>query len=199
MSEQKQITAQMVNDLRKQTGAGLIDCKKALIESNGDIEEAITILKKKGIASAAKKAGRSASEGTIQSYIHMGGRVGVMVELNCETDFVAKNEEFKQIAKDICMHIAAASPLYVRREEVPAELVEKEKEIAVAQAEGKPPAAVEGIVKGKLDKWYKTICLMEQEYIKDTSQTIQDIITQAIAKMGENMMVSRFERYQIGG
>lgn len=200
MSQQQQtITAQMVNDLRKQTGVSLLECKKALIESNGNLEEALTILKKKGMASAAKKADREASEGTIQSYIHMGGRVGVMLELNCETDFVAKNDEFKQLAKDICMHIAASSPLYVKREDVPQQLVEKEKEVAAAQTEGKPAAAAEGIIKGKLDKWYKTICLMEQDYVKDQSQTVQDILTHAISKMGENMMISRFERYQIGG
>lgn len=196
---QQEVTAQMVNDLRKRTGVGLIDCKKALIESNGDPEEALTILKKKGMASAAKKADREASEGTIQCYIHMGGRIGVMVELNCETDFVAKNDEFKQLAKDLCKHIAASSPLYIKREDVPADLVAKEKEIAAAQTEGKPPAAAEGIIKGKLDKWYKTICLMEQEYVIDPSQTIQDVLTQAISKMGENMIISRFARYQIGG
>ncbi|PWU05506.1 MAG: translation elongation factor Ts [Verrucomicrobia bacterium] len=195
----QQISAQQVNQLRQQTGAGLMDCKKALTEANGNIEEAITILKKKGIASAAKKADRAASEGTIQSYIHMGGRVGVLLELNCETDFVAKNEEFKQLAKDLCMHIAAASPQYVKREDVPSELVAKEQEIAKAQTEGKPPAAAEGIIKGKLDKWYKQICLLEQEYVKDSSQTVQEVLNQAIGKMGENMLISRFERYQIGG
>lgn len=195
----QQISAQQVNDLRRQTGAGLMECKKALIEANGNMEEAITILKKKGIASAAKKADRAASEGTIQSYIHMGGRVGVLLELNCETDFVAKNEEFKQLAKDLCMHIAAASPQYVKREDVPANQVEKEQEIAKAQTEGKPAAAAEGIIKGKLDKWYKQICLLEQEYVKDSSQSVQEVLNQGIAKMGENMRVSRFERYQIGG
>jgi len=195
----QQISAQQVNDLRRQTGAGLMDCKKALVEANGNVDEAITILKKKGMSGAAKKADRTAREGTIQSYIHMGGRVGVLVELNCETDFVAKNEEFKQLAKDLCMHIAAASPLYVKREDVPAEMVEKETAIAKAQTEGKPPAAAEGIIKGKLDKWYKQICLLEQEYVKDSSQTVQEVLTQAIAKMGENMVVGRFERYQIGG
>lgn len=194
-----QISAQQVNDLRRQTGAGLMDCKKALTEANGNMEEAITILKKKGMASAAKKADRAAAEGTIQSYIHGGGRVGVLLELNCETDFVAKNEEFKQLAKDLCMHVAAAGPQYVKREDVPAELIEKETEIAKSQTEGKPPAAAEGIIKGKLDKWYKQICLLEQEYVKDSSQTVQEVLNQAIAKMGENMLVSRFERYQIGG
>lgn len=194
----QQISAQMVNDLRKQTGAGLMECKNALVEANGKIEEAITILKKKGMASAVKKADRAASEGTIQSYIHMGGRVGVILELNCETDFVAKNEAFKQLAKDLCMHIAAASPSYVKREDVPAQLVEKEKEIAMVQTEGKPAAAAEGIIKGKLDKWYKQICLTEQEYVKNPGQIIQEVLNEAISKMGENIIVSRFERYQIG-
>ena len=194
-----QISAQLVNDLRKQTGVGLMDCKKALAEANGDMDEAIAYLRKKGMASAAKKADRAASEGTVQSYIHGGGRVGVMVELNCETDFVAKNADFQQLAKDICMHIAAASPLYVKREDVPEELVNKEKDVAVAQSEGKPAAAVESIVKGKLDKWYGQICLLEQPFVKNSDQTIQEILAQAIAKMGENMMVSRFARFQIGG
>lgn len=195
----EKISAQLVNDLRKQTGVGLMDCKKALAEAAGNIDEAFTILKKKGMASAAKRADRAAQEGTVQCYIHGGGRVGVMVELNCETDFVAKNDEFKQLAKDICMHIAATSPLYVKREDVPEELVNKEKEVAMAQAEGKPAAAVESIIKGKLDKWFGQICLLEQEYVKDTELKIQDVLVQAISKMGENMMVSRFSRFQIGG
>jgi len=197
-TKSESITAGMVNELRKKTGAGLMDCKTALIEANGSLDEAETILKKKGIASAAKKATREAAEGTIQAYIHGGGRVGVMLELNCETDFVAKNDDFKQLAKDICMHIAAASPLYVSREDVPEELVEKEKDVASAQAEGKPAQAIEKIVEGKLNKWYGQICLVEQEYIKDTSKKIQDVLTDAVAKMGENIVVSRFERYQIG-
>lgn len=194
----QQISAQQVNELRQQTGAGLMDCKKALMESNGNMEEAITFLKKKGIASAAKKADRAASEGTIQSYIHLGGRVGVLLELNCETDFVAKNDNFKQLAKDLCMHIAAAAPTYLRREDVPKELVQKEEEVARAQTEGKPPAAAEGIIKGKLDKWYKQICLLEQDYVKNADLTIQEVLTEAISKMGENMVIRRFERYQIG-
>lgn len=194
----QQISAQQVNELRQQTGAGLMDCKKALMESNGNMEEAITFLKKKGIASAAKKADRAASEGTIQSYIHLGGRVGVLLELNCETDFVAKNDNFKQLAKDLCMHIAAAAPTYLRREDVPKELVQKEEEVARAQTEGKPPAAAEGIIKGKLDKWYKQLCLLEQDYVKNADLTIQEVLTEAISKMGENMVIRRFERYQIG-
>lgn len=193
-----QISAQQVNDLRKKTGAGLMDCKRALVESLGNMEEAITILKKRGIASAAKKSDREAGEGTIQSYIHAGGRVGVLVELNCETDFVAKNEGFQALARDLCMHIAAASPMYIKREDVPAELVEKESSIARDQAAGKPQAAIDGIVNGKISKWFAQVCLMDQEYVKDSSKTINDLITESIAKMGENIMVSRFERYQIG-
>lgn len=192
------ISAQMVNDLRKQTGAGLMDCKKALVESNGDTEEAITLLKKKGIASAAKKADREAAEGTVGYYIHSGGRIGVLVEVNCETDFVAKNEDFQALVRNISMHVAAASPLYVSREDVPAELLEKEMDIARAQTEGKPAQAAESIIKGKIDKWYATICLLEQEYVKEAGKTIQDIITEAISKMGENIVVRRFARFQIG-
>lgn len=193
-----EINASMVNALRKRTGAGLIDCKKALIETNGNEEEAITLLKKKGIASAAKKASREASEGTIQAYIHAGGRVGVLLELNCETDFVARNEDFQQLARDLCMHIAAAAPLYVSREQVPEDLISKEKEIAAAQAEGKPPAAIENIVNGKLNKWFSQICLLEQEYIKNPDQKIQGLLTEKVSQLGENILVQRFERFQIG-
>ena len=192
-----QITAQMVNELRSRTGVGLMDCKRALVEANGDFEGAITLLKKKGMATAAKKAGRSASEGTIQSYIHMGGKVGVLVELNCETDFVAKNEEFQNIAKGICMHIAAASPLYVNREEVPSELVDKEKDVARSQCEGKPENAIEKIVEGKLDKWFSEICLLEQKYVRNQDQTIQELLNENIAKLGENIVVRRFSRFQL--
>ena len=193
-----EISAQLVNELRQITNAGLMDCKKALVETNGSIEEAITLLRKKGIASAASKASRDASEGTIECYIHSNGRIGVLLEINCETDFVAKNEEFKKLAKDICMHIAASSPLYVSREQVPFELVEKEKEVAAAQVVGKPAAAVEGIVKGKLDKWYSQICLLEQEFVKNPEFKIQDLLAQTIQKIGENIVVRRFVRYQLG-
>lgn len=198
MSTETKISAQQVNELRKSTGAGLMDCKVALVEAAGDMDQAIAILRTKGIAKAAKKSDREAGEGTIQCYIHGGGRVGVMLELNCETDFVAKNDGFKELARDLCMHIAAASPLYVRREDVPEELIQKEKAIAEQQVEGKPAAAVESIVKGKLDKWFAQICLMEQEYVKDSSKKIQDVVTESISKMGENILVGRFERYQIG-
>ena len=193
-----EITAKMVADLRNSTGAGFVDCKKALVEANGNVDEAITILKKKGVASAAKKADREASEGIVECYIHGAGRIGVMLELNCETDFVAKNSDFKQLARDICMHIAAANPMYVSREDVPAEIVAKEREIAAAQAEGKPQNAIEKIVAGKLDKWFQQICLMEQVYVKDQDKTIKDLLTSSIAVIGENMRIGRFARFQIG-
>ncbi|OIO60665.1 MAG: translation elongation factor Ts [Verrucomicrobia bacterium CG_4_10_14_3_um_filter_43_23] len=196
MSEQ--ITAQMVNQLRSRTGAGIMDCKRALLNTNGKFEEAIDLLKKEGVAMAAKKAGREAREGVIESYIHLGGKVGVLLELNCETDFVAKNDEFKQLAKDICMHIAAASPLYTTREDVPDEMVDKERSIAEAQAEGKPKAAIDRIVMGKLDKWYSQFCLLEQSFVKNQDQSINDLLTEKIAKMGENIIVNRFHRYQLG-
>lgn len=192
------ITAEMVNNLRKRTSAGFADCKKALVETNGDIEEAITLLKKKGVATAAKKAGRDVSEGIVQSYIHLGGKVGVLIEVNCETDFVAKNDDFKQFVRDLCMHTTAASPLYVSRENVPEKLVSKERDIAMAQAEGKPKAAMENIVKGKLNKWYSQICLLEQSYVKNQDQKVQDVVTEMVSKLGENIVVQRFVRYQLG-
>ena len=193
-----EITAQMVAALRAKTGAGLIDCKKALAECNGNEEEAIVILKKKGIASAAKKAGRSAQEGAIASYIHNGGKLGVLVEINCETDFVARNEEFQQMVSDVCMHIAAANPTYLKREDVPQEAIDKEIEIAKAQCVGKPEAAIAKIVEGKLNKWFGEICLLEQPFVKDSSMTVQVLITSKIAKMGENIVIKRFVRFQLG-
>lgn len=193
-----EITAQMVAALRAKTGAGLIDCKKALAECNGNEEEAIVILKKKGIASAAKKAGRSAQEGAIASYIHNGGKLGVLVEINCETDFVARNEEFQQMVSDVCMHIAAANPTYLKREDVPQEAIDKETEIAKAQCVGKPEAAIAKIVEGKLNKWFGEICLLEQPFVKDSSMTVQVLITSKIAKMGENIVIKRFVRFQLG-
>jgi elongation factor Ts len=193
-----QISAKVVAELRERTGVGLMDCKKALVESAGDFDGAIAILRKKGVATAAKKAGRDASEGVINSYIHLGGKVGVLVELKCETDFVAKNDAFKVLAKDIAMHIAAATPLYINREDVPDDLVEKEREIAVAQAEGKPPQAVQKIVEGKLDKYFGTICLLEQSFVKNPDQTIRDLLTENVAKMGENLVIGRFSRFQLG-
>ncbi len=192
------ITAQMVNELRTATGAGLLDCKKALTEANGNMEEAITILRKKGAASAAKKADRVTKEGLIESYIHVGGKVGVLIEVNCETDFVARNEEFRTFVKDICLQIAAASPLYVTREQVPEADLAKEREIASAQVVGKPPAAVQKIVDGKLEKYYSTVCLVDQPFVKQPDKTVKDMLTEQIAKTGENIQVRRFVRYQLG-
>lgn len=195
------ITAQIVNELRTRTGAGLMDCKKALVETDGDMDAAAEILRKKGAATRDKKAGRSASQGTVASYIHMGGRIGVLVEVNCESDFVAKNELFQNFARDIAMHIAAAAPRFITREEVPAEEVAKETEIVKAQCEGKPAAAIEKIVAGKLEKFYGEICLLDQPYVKDTTgkKTVNDLITEQITKTGENIKISRFSRFQIGG
>lgn len=195
------ITAQIVNELRTRTGAGLMDCKKALVETDGDMDAAAEILRKKGAATRDKKAGRSASQGTVASYIHMGGRIGVLVEVNCESDFVAKNELFQNFARDVAMHIAAAAPRFITRDEVPAEEIAKETEIVKAQCEGKPAAAVEKIVAGKLEKFYSEICLLNQPYVKDTTgkTTVNDLITEQITKTGENIKISRFARYQIGG
>ncbi|MDR2738151.1 MAG: translation elongation factor Ts [Puniceicoccales bacterium] len=193
-----EISAKMVNDLRQRTGGGLMECKKALLESNGDEENAIAILKKKGIAGAAKKAGRDASEGIIQSYIHGGGKIGVLLELNCETDFVAKNEAFHQLARDICMHIAAMSPIYVSSDEILPELEEKERAIAIEQCAGKPPSAVEKIVAGKMAKWYSEVCLLDQPFVKEQDHTVGNHIAQAVARIGENIKVGRFVRYKIG-
>ncbi len=193
-----QITAAMVADLRAKTGAGMMDCKKALTESDGDFDAAIDSLRKKGVASAAKKAGRDASEGLIDSYIHLGGKVGVMVEVNCETDFVAKTDDFKTFVRDIGLHIAAAAPVVVSREEVDAAVVEKEREIATAQAEGKPPQAIQKIVEGKLEKFYSQVVLMEQPFVKNPDQTVKELVTEKIAKLGENIIVRRFTRYQLG-
>lgn len=192
------ISATMVNDLRAQTGAGLMDCKKALVETNGNVEEAITILRKKGAASAAKKADRATKEGAIESYIHLGGKVGVLIEVNCETDFVARNEDFKQFVKDLCLHIAAANPVCVSREEVAADLVEKEREIAASQVAGKPPAAIQKIVEGKLDKFFSTVALLEQPFVKEPEKTVKEILTAKIQSTGENIQIRRFVRYQLG-
>ena len=192
------ISAQMVNDLRIATGAGLLDCKKALTEADGNIEAATTILRKKGAASAAKKADRVTKEGLIESYIHVGGKVGVLLEVNCETDFVARNDEFKAFVKDVCLQIAAASPLYVSRESVPEADVAKEREIASAQVLGKPPAAVQKIVEGKLEKFYSTICLLDQPFVKQPEKTMKEMLTERIAKTGENIQLRRFTRYQLG-
>jgi elongation factor Ts len=193
------ISAAMVKELRATTGAGMMDCKKALTETEGNMDNAIKLLREKGIAKAAKKAGRIASEGLITSYIH-GGRIGVIVEINAETDFVSKNEEFVQFTKDIAMQIAAANPQYVTREEVPAQQVESEKEILRAQAlnEGKPEKIVDKMVEGRIAKFYKEICLMDQPFVKDSDITIEELLTQKISKIGENIKIRRFVRFELG-
>lgn len=193
-----QINAKQVGELRAKTGAGLMDCKKALVEAEGDFEKATTILRKMGVADAAKRSGRNAAEGLVESYIHLGGKVGVLIEINCESDFVAKNEGFKVFARDLCMHIAAANPSYVKREDVPEAFIEKEREIATEQAQGKPAQAIQKIVEGKLNKYFAENCLMEQSYVKNTDQTIQDLLTEKIALLGENMLIKRFARFQVG-
>jgi len=195
-----QIPAQLVKELRERTGAGFSDCRAALVEAGGDIEKAISILRKKGQAAAAKKAQREASEGLVGSYIHAGGKIGVLVEMNCESDFVARTDAFQQLSHDIAMHIAALDPRYVRREEVTPEMLEKERDIYKAQAlaTGKPEAVVEKIVNGKMEKFYEENCLYEQHYIKDESVTIQEMISQAIAKLGENISIRRFVRFKVG-
>ncbi len=194
----KVISAQMVSALRERTGAGLMDCKRALTEAGGDTDQAETLLRKRGVVQAAKKAGRATSDGLVESYIHLGGKVGVLIEVNCETDFVAKTDDFKGFCRDLCLQIAAAGPIVVKRDEVSAELVEKEKEIAEAQASGKPPVAVQKIVEGKMDKYYSTVCLLDQPFVKNPDQTIQELLTAMVHKLGENIIVNRFVRYKIG-
>lgn len=195
-----EITASMVKDLRERTGAGMMDCKKALVECEGNVEKAIDYLREKGIAKAAKKAGRIAAEGLVDAYIHMGGRIGVLLEINCETDFVAKTDNFKSLCHDVAMHIAAANPQYVRREEVPTDALDKEKEVLRAQAlnEGKPEKIVDRMVEGRVEKYYKEICLMEQPYVKDPDKTIGDLIAEATATIGEKITIRRFTRYERG-
>jgi translation elongation factor Ts len=195
-----EINAKMVSDLRASTGAGMMECKKALVEANGDQDMAVEILRKKGVATAAKKAGRTASQGLVEAYIHSNKKVGVLIEVACESDFVAKNEDFQLFVKDLCMHIAAASPLVISREDVDPELVAKEKEIALAQlAEDKKPDAVkEKIVEGKIDKFLAGVALLEQPFVKDDSKTVGEILTNKIATIGEKLEVRRFVRYQIG-
>ena len=193
-----EINAAMVKTLRDQTGAGMMECKAALKESNGDIEAATTILRKRGLAQATKKVGRSTNEGMIGHYIHMGGKIGVLVEVNCETDFVARTEDFQALTREIAMHIAAASPQYVRREDVPGDLLEKEKAIYRDQVKDKPAQVVEKIVEGKLNSFYEQICLLDQASVRDPKVTIGQIVTAAIAKMGENISVARFVRFKLG-
>ena len=195
-----EITAALVKELRERTGAGMMDCKKALSATDGDLEKAIDFLREKGLAAAAKKAGRVAAEGLVEAYIHGGGRIGVLVEVNCETDFVAKTDAFKELVKDIAMHIAATNPSYLKREEVPTAELEHEQAVLSEQArnEGKPEKIIEKMVAGRIEKYYKEVCLMEQPFVKDPDKTISDLITESIAKIGENISIRRFTRYQLG-
>lgn len=193
-----QIDPKTVKELRDRTNAGMMDCKRALTEANGDLAKAEVILRTKGIASASKKASRVTKEGIVASYIHLQGKVGVLVEVNCETDFVAKNENFRAFVKDITLHIAAAHPLYVSRDDVPGNLIEAEREIYKAQVKGKPDAVMSKIVEGKLEKFYSTVCLLEQGFIKNPDQTIKELISSKIAELGENIVIRRFTRYLVG-
>ena len=204
------ITAALVKELRDMTGAGMMDAKKALVETDGNIDKAVDLLREKGLAAAAKKAGRIAAEGVVQSYIHAGGRIGVLVEVNCETDFVAKTDDFQNLARDIAMQIAAVNPTYLNREEVPAEVIEHEKQVLLEQAKAeaeedvkagrkpKPEAVLEKMVAGRIEKFYKENCLLEQVFIKDGDKTVTDVINESIAKIGENINVRRFVRYALG-
>ena len=195
-----EITAQLVKDLRDRTGASFIDCKNALNDNDGDMEKAVELLKIKGVAKATKKASRETPEGSITSYIHAGGKIGVLLEINCETDFVARNEEFQQLSREIAMQIAAANPQYVKSEDIPEDVLEKEKEVLKAQVieEGKKPEIADKIVEGKIKKFFEENCLLEQAYIREPKTKIGDLIQNAIAKIGENIVVRRFERYQLG-
>jgi elongation factor Ts len=194
------ISAAQVKELREKSGAGIMDCKEALKETGGQIEAAIEVLRKKGLSKAAKRMGRATGEGLVGSYIHAGGKIGVLVEVNCETDFVAKTDAFQDLVKDLAMHVAASNPLYVSRDSVPSELIEKEREIFLAQAreDGKPEKVLDRIVEGRLEKHYQEICLLEQPFIKDTDISVQERVADAIAQLGENIVVGRFTRFQIG-
>lgn len=194
------ITSAMIKEVRATSGAGMLNCKKALEETNGDIEKAVELLREKGMSAASKKSSRIAAEGIVDSYIHLGGKIGVLVEVNCETDFVAKTDDFKSFVKDIAMHIAAINPQYVSKEDVPKEIIEKEKSILKAQAlnEGKPENIVDKMVEGRINKFYKEICLLEQSFVKDADKTVEDIVKEQIVKIGENVQVRRFTRYQMG-
>jgi len=194
------ISAAMVKELREKTGAPMMDCRNALAEAKGNLEEAVVVLRKKGMASAAKKASRTASEGAVGTYIHAGGKIGVLIEINCESDFVARTEDFQELLKDVAMHIAATDPRYIRKEDVTAEDMEREKEIFRAQAAqtGKPAPVIEKIVEGKMSKFYEEVCLLEQPFIKEQSVTIGQLIAQKVGKLGENLMVRRFARFKVG-
>lgn len=195
-----EITSQMVKELRDKTNAGMMDCKKALTETKGDMEKAIDLLRQKGLAVAQKRAGRATSEGVIETYIHAGGKLGVMIEVSCETDFVAKNSDFVEFARNVAMHVAAANPVAIRREEVPAELAERERNIFIQQAidSGKPANIAEKMVGGKMDRFFAESCLMEQKFVKNPDLSIQDLLNELIAKLGENISVKRFARFQVG-
>lgn len=195
-----EISAGLVKDLRERTGAGIMDCKKALAETKLNFEAAVTYLREKGLASAAKRADKTTSEGTVGSYVHAGGKVGVIVEVNCETDFVAKTDEFQSLAKDLAMHIAAINPLYVKREDVPQDVIDKERHIYKAQAQesGKPEKVVEKMVDGKIEKFFQEVCLMEQSFVKDPDMTVKELLTATIAKVGENISIKRFSRFKVG-
>ena len=195
-----EITSQMVKELREKTGAGIMDCKKALQECQGDLEKAVEALRKKGLATAAKKASRATNEGLIHSYIHMGGKIGVLIEVNCETDFVARTDEFKELAHNLAMQVAASSPLYVSKEDVPEDALEKERRLYREQAleQGKPEKVIDRIVEGKLNKFYQEVCLLEQPFIREPEKTVSQLITEHIAKLGENIRVKRFVRFQLG-
>lgn len=195
-----EISATLVKELRQRTGAGMMDCKEALLECSGDLDKAVEKLREKGLAKAAKKSGRTTAEGVVESYIHGGGRIGVLIEVNCETDFVAKTSEFKELCRDLAMQVAASKPEYVRREDVPEDVLEKEKSILRAQAlnEGKPEKFVDKIITGRLGKFYEERCLLEQPFIKDLDHSVKDYLSSKIATMGENIVVKRFVRYQLG-
>ena len=195
-----EITAAMVKELREKTGAGMMDCKKALVETNGDMDAAVDFLREKGLSAAAKKAGRIAADGLVEAYIHMGGRIGVLVEVNCETDFVAKTDEFKELAKDIAMHIAASQPQYVSREEIPEEVLEHERKIfrAMAENEGKPAHIIDKIVDGRIEKFMQDVCLVDQPFVKNPDQTVGELLNEKVAKIGEKISVRRFVRYERG-
>jgi elongation factor Ts len=193
-----EVNPTLVKRLRDKTNAGMMDCKNALLESDGDLNKAEDILRKKGIASASKKASRTAKEGVVASYIHLQGKVGVLAEINCETDFVAKNDNFRDFVKDITLHIAAAHPLYVSRNQVPVQSIEREREIYRAQVTGKPANIVEKIVEGKIEKYFSSVCLLDQAFIKNPDQTIKDLVSLKIAELGENIVIRRFARYAVG-
>lgn len=195
-----EVTAALVKELRERTGAGMMDCKKSLIECDCNLEKACDFLREKGLAAAAKKGGRIAAEGTVESYIHGGGRIGVLIEVNCETDFVARGDEFKGFVRDMGLHIAAANPQYLNKEDVPADVLQHERDILKAQAlnEGKPEKIIEKMVEGRIEKYYKEVCLMEQAFVKDPDKSVRDLLLDKIAKIGEQLVIRRFTRYELG-